>query len=149
MEFRIGQQVLIRKVIKKKNLSSKLLCYYYGPYEVLEKLTDVNYVIQAKRRNRLYRETVHVEKMKPYHERGELGDQSGELIEEDDELKESAEEATTERSLLDPNTLLTARCISPDITSFRSERKSKTINKEPFKPNSSNLPRYNLRTRPQ
>jgi hypothetical protein len=44
--------------------------------------------------------------MKPNHEKG--GDQSGELIEQDDELKESAEEAATERSLPDPNALLTA-----------------------------------------
>jgi hypothetical protein len=70
-EFSIGDQVLLRKFVKKKNLSSKLMHYYYGPYVIVQKVSDVNFVIEAKVGKRVHRETVHIDKLKPYYERSE------------------------------------------------------------------------------
>jgi hypothetical protein len=70
-DFSIGEKVLLRKFVKKKNLSSKLMHYYYGPYVIVHKVFDVNFVIEAKVGKRVHKETVHIDKLKPYYERSD------------------------------------------------------------------------------
>lgn len=53
-------------------LCSKLLFRYHGPYRVLERTSLVNYIVEpialsSELRCR-GRETVHVQRLKPYHE---------------------------------------------------------------------------------
>jgi len=67
----IGDEVLVRKYIKKTGLSSKLLHYYYGPYTIIEKPSVVNYIIEYRNKKNVHRETVHVEKLKLCHERND------------------------------------------------------------------------------
>ena len=69
VNFELGTKVLLRKFVKKKGISSKLFHHYYRPYVIVDKIGEVNYVIEAKRNTKAYRETVHVEKLKPYYER--------------------------------------------------------------------------------
>jgi len=78
-EFSIGDLVLVRKFIKKKRLSTKLMHYFYCPYTIKEKINDVNYLIEYTNKKRVFRETVHVEKIKHYYERNENGI-SGDII---------------------------------------------------------------------
>lgn len=53
-------------------LCSKLLSRYHGPYRVLERTSPVNYIIEpmtpSSDLRRRGRETVHVQRLKPYHE---------------------------------------------------------------------------------
>lgn len=72
VEFPIGSQVLHRKYIQKKGLASKLMQYWFGPYIISRKLSDVNYVITARMSNgRIISETTHVDKLKLYHPRSD------------------------------------------------------------------------------
>ncbi|OXA48778.1 Transposon Tf2-9 polyprotein [Folsomia candida] len=65
IEFPIGSQVLCRKYIQKKGLAAKLMQYWFGPYMIKRKLSDVNYIISATMSNgRVITETAHVEKLK-------------------------------------------------------------------------------------
>jgi len=67
--YNIGDQVLLRRHVIKKGLSSKLFHHFFGPYTVIDQTSNVNYVIEAKRRGKTYIETVHIDKLKPYYER--------------------------------------------------------------------------------
>ncbi|OXA49409.1 Retrovirus-related Pol polyprotein from transposon opus [Folsomia candida] len=70
IEFPIGSQVLCRKYIQKKGLAAKLMQYWFGPYMIKRKLSDVNYIISATMSNgRVITETAHVEKLKLYNSR--------------------------------------------------------------------------------
>ncbi|GFT21673.1 transposon Ty3-I Gag-Pol polyprotein [Trichonephila clavipes] len=59
---------------EKVGLSEKLLRRYFGPYQVLRRLSAVTYAVQdfdpASRKRKL-REVVHVLRMKPYHDPAE------------------------------------------------------------------------------
>jgi len=69
ISFEIGDKVLVRKIKRRKGCSPKLMHYYYGPYTVVQKVSEVNYIVEAQKKNSARRETVHVEKMKLYFER--------------------------------------------------------------------------------
>ncbi|GFS78057.1 transposon Ty3-I Gag-Pol polyprotein [Trichonephila clavipes] len=60
--------------VRKVGLSEKLLRRYFGPYQVLRRLSAVTYEVQdfdpASRKRKL-REVVHVLRMKPYHDPAE------------------------------------------------------------------------------
>lgn len=53
-------------------LSSKLLAQYHGPYRVVQQTTPVNYVVEpltpSTDLRRRGRETVHVQRLKPYYD---------------------------------------------------------------------------------
>lgn len=62
--FQIGDSVLVLLPIPGSALFTK----FSGPYRILEKLSDTNYVIQTPERRRGTR-VCHVNMMKPYHSR--------------------------------------------------------------------------------
>ncbi|GFU24809.1 transposon Ty3-I Gag-Pol polyprotein [Trichonephila clavipes] len=65
-----GDLVRVYTPVRKVGLSEKLLRRYFGPYQVLRRLSVVTYEVQdfdpASRKRKL-REAVHVLRMKPYH----------------------------------------------------------------------------------
>ncbi|GFY31223.1 transposon Tf2-6 polyprotein [Trichonephila clavipes] len=69
-----GDLVWIYTPVRKVGLSEKLLRRYFGPYQVLRRLSSVTYAVQdfdpASRKRKL-REVVHVLRMKPYHDPAE------------------------------------------------------------------------------
>ncbi|GFV41352.1 transposon Tf2-6 polyprotein [Trichonephila clavipes] len=69
-----GDLVWIYTPVRKVGLSEKLLRRYFGPYQVLRRLSAVTYAVQdfdpASRKRKL-REVVHVLRMKPYHDPAE------------------------------------------------------------------------------
>ncbi|GFS66635.1 hypothetical protein TNCV_229101 [Trichonephila clavipes] len=69
-----GDLVWIFTLVRKVGLSEKLLRRYFGPYQVLRRLSAVTYAVQdfdpASRKRKL-REVVHVLRMKPYHDPAE------------------------------------------------------------------------------
>lgn len=72
VEFQPGDQVLVWTPVRRKGLSEKLLSRYFGPYRVLQRISDVNYEVlpdgsQPIRRRRPQSEIVHVVRLKPYY----------------------------------------------------------------------------------
>ncbi|GFV59953.1 CCHC-type domain-containing protein [Trichonephila clavipes] len=69
-----GDLVWVYTLVRKVGLSEKLLRRYFGPYQVLRRLSAVTYEVQdfdpASRKRKL-REVVHVLRMKPYHDPAE------------------------------------------------------------------------------
>lgn len=66
-----GDLVWIYTPVRKVGLSEKLMRRYFGPYQVLRRLSDVTYEVQdfdpVSRRRKL-KDVVHVLRMKPYHD---------------------------------------------------------------------------------
>ncbi|GFX73319.1 retrovirus-related Pol polyprotein from transposon 17.6 [Trichonephila clavipes] len=69
-----GYLVWVYTPVRKVGLSEKLFRRYFGPYQVLRRLSAVTYAVQdfdpASRKRKL-REVVHVLRMKPYHDPAE------------------------------------------------------------------------------
>ena len=66
-----GDLVWIYTPVRKVGLSEKLLKRYFGPYQVLRRLSDVTYEVQdfdPSSRRRKPKDVVHVLRMKPYHD---------------------------------------------------------------------------------
>ncbi|GBL65687.1 hypothetical protein AVEN_131319-1, partial [Araneus ventricosus] len=66
-----GDLVWVFTPIRKVGLSEKLLRRYFGPYQVLRRLSDVTYEVQdfdSASRRRKHKDVVHVLRMKPYHD---------------------------------------------------------------------------------
>ena len=66
-----GDLVWIFTPVRKKGLSEKLLKRYFGPYQVLRRLSDVTYEVadfDPSSRRRKTKDTVHVLRMKPYYD---------------------------------------------------------------------------------
>lgn len=71
VEYHRGDLVWIYTPVRKVGLSEKLLKRYFGPYQVIEKLSDVTYRIapcEESKNKRKIKEVVHVIRMKPYHD---------------------------------------------------------------------------------
>ncbi|GFW89012.1 transposon Ty3-I Gag-Pol polyprotein [Trichonephila clavipes] len=69
-----GDLLWVYTPVRKVGLSKKLLRRYFGPYQVLRRLSAVTYEVQdfdPTSRKRKLREVVHVLLMKPYHDPAE------------------------------------------------------------------------------
>lgn len=71
VSYKAGDRVLVWTPIRIHGLSEKLLRWYFGPYRVLQKLSDVTYEVVFDSRScvRSWQqrpELVHVARMKPY-----------------------------------------------------------------------------------
>ncbi|KAK8771789.1 hypothetical protein V5799_024968 [Amblyomma americanum] len=71
--YQPGEHVWVWSPIRVRGRSKKLLRRYFGPYEVLRQLSDVNYEVYPQGVVRSSRppksEVVHVSRMKPYYAR--------------------------------------------------------------------------------
>jgi hypothetical protein len=158
--YQIGEMVLIRKFMKRKGISIKLLHYYYGPYKVVEKISNVNFVVEAKKGNKVFRETVHVDKMKRYYEREEIRESStpveripspGEIPPEKAESPpviqtDPRERATSKKKAMD-QVITAAPEILPVTSSSHTRNETATQIKSTERTNNENSPRgrYNFR----
>ncbi|KAG1673905.1 Gypsy retrotransposon integrase-like protein 1 [Nymphon striatum] len=50
-ELQVGDRVLWKKLVKKKGLSPKLVKRWHGPFEIVGKLSDVNFQLMGTNRN--------------------------------------------------------------------------------------------------
>lgn len=69
VEYKIGEEVLLYTPYRKVGKSEKLLHRWGGPYKVTKKLNDVNYEIEMRKGNKVWYDTVHVNRMKSFHQR--------------------------------------------------------------------------------
>ncbi|GFV90949.1 transposon Ty3-I Gag-Pol polyprotein [Trichonephila clavipes] len=93
---------------KSRGFSEKLLRRYFGPYQVLRRLSAVTYAVQdfdpASRKRKL-REVVHVLRMKPYHDPAE------QIETEDIPPKESYKGPITRSRIKTLNKMTAGRCL--------------------------------------
>lgn len=68
VEYQPGQKVLVKIKFQKQGESKKLAHKYRGPFEILEKISDVNYKIALTLNGKETTDTIHVDRLKPYHE---------------------------------------------------------------------------------
>ncbi|KAK9712801.1 RNase H-like domain found in reverse transcriptase [Popillia japonica] len=68
VSFNIGDKVKVRTPLRQVGKSEKLLPKYFGPYTVVEKRSDVNYVIETGSGNRRKRDVIHVSRIVPYYD---------------------------------------------------------------------------------
>lgn len=62
-----GQRVLVKFDIQKPGQSKKLAYKYRGPFEVIKKMSEVNYKIALTINGKDTVDTIHVQRLKPYH----------------------------------------------------------------------------------
>jgi len=62
--FKIGDKVLLQDETLRRGCSKKLDAQWTGPYRVVDKISDVNYKIQIKRKTIC----VHANRLKPFVE---------------------------------------------------------------------------------
>lgn len=70
-----GDYVWLWTPLRKRGLCQKLLSHYTGPFVVLERINDLNYVIAritANGRRSRQSQVVHVARLKRFHSRGSL-----------------------------------------------------------------------------
>lgn len=70
--FAPGDHVLLWAPLRKKGLYRKFISTYSGPFVILNRLSDVNYVIAkltSSNRRSWKTQVVHVARLKPYHHR--------------------------------------------------------------------------------
>lgn len=68
--YKPGQMVLVFTPFRRKGRSEKLLHRWHGPHKVVRKISDVNYVVQIRKAGgKVDEDTIHVQRLKPYHSR--------------------------------------------------------------------------------
>ncbi|UYV66441.1 hypothetical protein LAZ67_4001687 [Cordylochernes scorpioides] len=72
-----GELVAVWTPIRKIGKCEKLLRKYFGPYRILKKLSNVNYLIEPKDNPGQDPLIVHVSRIKPYFERIDEGEAAG------------------------------------------------------------------------
>jgi hypothetical protein len=116
VNFEIGQLVLIHNPRRYKGKAEKLLHQFHGPYKILEQRGPVNFYVESTK-GKYETLTVHVSRMKPFHDRKEIFNQSydiSETITYDVEDLENLEENYNEQTEI-------------AMQNFENEIKSSTI----------------------
>lgn len=73
VQYHPGDKVWVWTPVRRRGLSEKLLRRYFGPYEVIRRVGDLNYEVipheQERSKRHIHAEVVHVVRMKPYYDR--------------------------------------------------------------------------------
>lgn len=73
VQYQPGDKVWVWTPVRRRGLSEKLLRRYFGPYEVIRRLSDLTYEVIPSGNERTKRpniaDVVHIVRMKPYYER--------------------------------------------------------------------------------
>ena len=89
-KYSYGDEVYIFSLRKYTGRSPKFTCYWHGPYEVVEKYSDLNYKVKNKATG--LQKVVHVDRMKRRYGREESTEVSRENNDEPEiQLQESSE----------------------------------------------------------
>ena len=66
VQFEIGQKVLVYTKTRKVGLSEKLLNCFHGPFEVIQQITPVTYLMEDVRTKKQMQ--AHINRIKPYYQ---------------------------------------------------------------------------------
>jgi hypothetical protein len=66
VNFAEGNLVLVYRPIRKKGRSTKFLHRYFGPYKIIRRVSDLNYIVEPLCGRRKKQDCVHVSHLKPF-----------------------------------------------------------------------------------
>jgi len=66
-----NQLVLVKFPFQEPNKTAKLAPKYKGPYKIISKINDVNYLIELILNKKLTKDIVHIRRLKPYFQRND------------------------------------------------------------------------------
>lgn len=66
INFAEGNLVLVYRPIRKKGRSTKFLHRYFGPYKIIRRVSDLNYIVEPLCGRRKKQDCVHVSHLKPF-----------------------------------------------------------------------------------
>ncbi|EFX66585.1 hypothetical protein DAPPUDRAFT_262882 [Daphnia pulex] len=66
VKFAIGDPVLVYRPIRKKGRATKLLHRYFGPYRIVRRVSDLNYIVEPLNGRKKNQDCVHVSHLKPF-----------------------------------------------------------------------------------
>ena len=69
VRFAIGDLVWVHHLLRKKGRSKKLLHPFFGPFEIVKKINDLNYIVVPATGRKKSPDRVHVSSLKPFHTR--------------------------------------------------------------------------------
>ena len=92
IEFETGEKVLIKNPIQDLGKFSKK---YKGPFEIIKKLSPLNYVVRIELRNGLSDEIIHVRRLKKYTEPEKENNKKRNVREETSEKEMTENDGTT------------------------------------------------------
>ncbi len=75
-EFAVGDPVLVFRPIRKKGRTTKFLHRYFGPYRIVRRVSDLNYIVEPFHGRKKSRDCVHVSHLKPFRLRAPSGKMS-------------------------------------------------------------------------
>jgi len=117
--------------------------YYFGPYIVMDKISKVNYIVEARIGKKVFRETVHVEKIKPYFSR-EVDEFK--IPEPADRSDAASQEAKTDKSKTQATKLTQQEeSMPPKRKQVKNSNYANSVSEEFSESAELPAPRYNLR----
>jgi hypothetical protein len=66
VKFAVGNPVLVYRPIRKKGRAKKLLHRYFGPYRIVRRVSDLNYIVEPLYGRKKNQDCVHVSHLKPF-----------------------------------------------------------------------------------
>lgn len=123
--YKVGNRILATKIVNVKGKSKKLFFNWIGMHTIVDKAQKVKYTVQAIIGKRRQRETVHVDKLKPYYERPDNIFQSSQTadnstsnreIENLDNSQPFNQSIVTSSSLHDGDMPLPNTCVCPEVS---------------------------------
>ena len=117
--------------VRKKNLSTKLSCYWEGPYLIIEKIGDTVYRLQRTPKSKS--KTVSYDRLKPYQgtsfEPWPINSSDGDVLSPPEPEKEKKNDETTTTQILDSEEadLPKATAVKPENTTVYGNRPRRNV----------------------
>ncbi|KAI9556842.1 pol polyprotein [Daphnia sinensis] len=78
VKFTVGDPVLVYRPIRKKGRTTKFLHRYFGPYRIVRRVSDLNYIVEPLYGKKKNQDCVHVSHLKPFRHSAPSGKQTSE-----------------------------------------------------------------------
>jgi hypothetical protein len=66
VKFAVGDPVLVYRPIRKKGRTTKFLHRYFGPYRIVRRVSDLNYIVEPLYGKKKNQDCVHMSQLKPF-----------------------------------------------------------------------------------
>ncbi|KZS10738.1 Uncharacterized protein APZ42_024709 [Daphnia magna] len=82
VKFTVGDPVLVYRPIQKKGRATKFLHRYFGPYRIVRRVSDLNYIVEPLYGKKKNQDCVHVSHLKPFRHSAPSGKTSEKQVKE-------------------------------------------------------------------
>lgn len=98
-KFKAGDQVFVYFPVRKPGRSSKLTSFWHGPFQILNKCSDLTYRVNCGSRGK--EQVVHVDRLRKKHPQILSGEVSNDLLDNDKIVEDLLPEVQVERGIQD------------------------------------------------